>query len=425
MTKLASNYARVSGLKIDEPNVKEKFYALPFEKYVTVQSGSGQAAKNYDFWNEVIPLIKGPLGANKISIVHLGGSDDPALSDVYDLRGKTSILQANYLLKNSLLHFGSDSWQAHCAGWHRRPLVALYGNTSSWNHGPYWFNKEKTVLIDSHRSNGVPTYAQEPAKTINLIDPYRVAESILGLLDFNEKSSLSSRHWGPAYNHLIVEVIPNTFVDQTVFVNAPFVIRLDKHHNENNLIQILQTGRKVNIVTAQPINLAILTTFKPQIISYNHEMKLDSLPPDTYISSVRSVLPKAIFFTKETDSEKQAKIRAPYYPDTCNNIEFIKDTTIEDYLSNTLTYINKEKTEANKLELKAEIPHLRFKTSRYVLSDNKVYLGYAQLEAGLNITDQSQNKGSVLDSALFWNDLNYCHIYYDGSNDSRALSPSS
>ncbi len=119
MTKLISTYARSTGLQIDPkgPNVKEVFYPTCYERYITIQSGSSnQAAKNYDYWPEVLRLIGPMLAANKIAILHLGGKEDPQLTGTVDLRGKTSVLQSNYLIGKTLLHVGGDSWLAHCAG---------------------------------------------------------------------------------------------------------------------------------------------------------------------------------------------------------------------------------------------------------------------------------------------------------------------
>jgi hypothetical protein len=68
MAKLIEAYSRNTGLEIGKPFLMEKFYPLDAEKYITIQTGSGMAAKNYDFWQEVVVQIKPILEANKIKI---------------------------------------------------------------------------------------------------------------------------------------------------------------------------------------------------------------------------------------------------------------------------------------------------------------------------------------------------------------------
>lgn len=426
MTKLISNYARATGLQIDPkgPNIKEVFISLPLEKYITIQTGSGQAPKCYDLWPEVLALLSPMLRANNIHIVHIGAKDDPALPGVYDLRGQTNYFQANYLIKRSLLHMGNDSWLAHCAGWNRRPLVALYGSTSSQNHGPYWADWTKTILIDAHRSGGVPTYSSnELPKTINTIDPYRVANEVLRLLGIKDEYTQRARFWGILYQHTIIDMVPDAglapgFLPQTV-VN----IRMDYSHNEEILQQILQTGRKVNIVTSRPINHNLIAAFKGQILSYNHELgapEID-LPSAEYVTTIKSIVRQTAFFTRETDVTKLSIIRLAYFPDICM-VEQIRDTTKQDYINASLLYQNKEDTPENRLDIEKELSYSRFRTNKYLLSNGSVYLSHAHQRTNQSITDLATNTGQVVDNELFFKDLNHYSIWYEPSPITPAVN---
>ncbi len=421
MTKLISNYARVTGLRIDPkgPNVKEMFCPLPFERYITIQTGtSAQAAKNYELWQEVLRLIHPMLEANHIAIVHLGLKDDPALAGVYDMRGKTTEFQGNYLVRRSLLHIGNDSFFIHCAGWNRRPLVALYGTTSVSAHGPYWYDPDKISLIESHRWGGVPTYVlQEPAKTVNLIDPYHVANEALRLLDISHVYPQQSRFWGALYQHTLLDLIPNTCPAQGFLPQLIINVRMDYLHNEAILEQVLRTGRRVNIITSKPISLNLIATFKGQILSYNHELGAaeSELPSVEYIASVKGHIRQTVFFTRETDSAKLAAIRFPYFPDICM-VEQIKDTTKEDYLGAALAYLNRPDSAQNRLDLEKELTYTRFRTNKFTLSNDRVFLSLAHYRAGLAIGNLGENTGQVIDDPTFWRDLNHCTLFYDPSS---------
>jgi len=406
------------GLQIEgTPNLKEHFYPAPFDRYITIQTGSGQGAKNYDHFGEVLVLLAGRLNEAKIAIIHLGAKDDPPLQGVYDLRGKTTIAQSNYLIKRTLLHVGNDSWLAHCAGWNYRPLVALYGSTSVKNHGPYWSDPANTILIESHRWNGVPTYAsQEPQKTINVIPPEDVTNAITKLLKLGDPLTLQSRMMGPLYPHLILDLIPNSFPAPNFLPEAPVTARMDQLFNEEVLINLLRTGRKVNILTNRPLNPAILQSFRPSILSYNHELDGSADCPVSYVDAVKTLCPRHVFFTREQDAAKVAALRFTYLDRVV--VEQIKDSTREDYLDTALHYLNADGDAKKRVDLDRELRQdggsgkLRFKTNRFVLSDGKVFLSYAHLHTNQSVDSLANNTGDVIDDPLLFRDAGHAYFFY-------------
>lgn len=412
MSHLLSTYAAASGLKIDEVDVKSSFYPLPFDSFITLQANSGQVAKNYDYWQEVVILLKPILDKHKIEIVYLGGKDDPIIKGVHDLRGKTTFIQSHYIIKNSLLHMGNDSWLAHCAGWNSKPLVALYGSTSVNHHGPYFYNTDKSIFLSSHRFGGIPTYSSnENPKTINFIPPEDVANSVLKLILPDEaKISFKTRLFGLIYNHVIWELAPDSVPPPSFVTEAVFSVRMDYIFNEDILLNVLRTGRKVSIVTNKPINLNILAQFRQSIINYTHEINLDC--PIQYVSNLKNVVQNHSFFTKEQDEKKLANLRFHFF-DVCS-IEKVNDVTKEDYIKAALVYLNWK--EDKRLDIISELDHtngkLRFKSNKYLLSGGHLFLSRAHWKAKIGVTSTTDNSGDVINNDDFFSDINHMTIFW-------------
>lgn len=413
MSKLLSTYARSTGLQIGNVSLQEHFYPHPFERYITLQAGSNQNAKCYDYFQEVIALLKPILDANKIAILQLGGKEDPALQGCQDLRGRTTLLQSYYLVKRGLCHVGNDSWLMHAAGWSFRPLVGLYGSTSVANHGPYWSDPAKSVLIESHRCGGVPTYSQQEApKTINFIPPEQVVNAIFRLLGIQEVLPFATRYIGPVYSSTVFEVLPNKPLNPSFFPGMPVTIRLDYHFDEKGLIGTLQTGRKVHVITNRPIDLNLLQQVRGGILTYTHELGAPGQPETAvgYTDAIKALFPQHNFFTRLTDEAAVAALRFTYF-DHVNVIQQ-REPTKADYLESALFYLNRKDTPEARLDIEAELGHTRFKSNKYILSNDAVYLSYAHLAANQSITDLSQNAALVIDDPVFWRDLQHFAFFH-------------
>ncbi len=415
MTKLASTYARSTGLLLASPDIKELFYPHPWERYITLQSGAKQQAKQYSWWQEVIAMIKPILDANKIAILHLGGKEDPQVNGVQDLRGKTTWLQSNYLIKRSLCHVGNDSFLVHCAGWNYRPICALYGSTDKGPHGPYWFDPSKTTLLSSHRMGGLPTFVmQEMPKTIDFIPPEQVANSVLRLLGIQDQFPHTTTYIGALYQHVVLELIPNVCPAPQFCPELAILVRMDMLFSEEVLVALLQTGRKVNIVTKRALNPQILAQFRAQILSYAHEIVpgVDE-PPIPYTDAVRSMFPtNHVFFTRERDEKKVADLRFTYFDHVVINTQY--DVTKEEYLTSALVYLNRPNTPENRLDLSNQIAQnkVRFKTNKYILSSTSIFLSHAHVAANQPIGAMTDNVGQVIDDQLFWKDQQHLLFTY-------------
>ena len=112
----------------------------PFDisgRWITIHPKSGWSIyKDWalENWEEIIRRIHQSYPG--VAVVQIGVGSDPRLAGVdHDLRGATSIAQALWLVKNSVLHLGVDSFTNHAAGAFEHPAVILFGSTSPTGSG--------------------------------------------------------------------------------------------------------------------------------------------------------------------------------------------------------------------------------------------------------------------------------------------------
>jgi hypothetical protein len=399
MPDLIETYARSTGLLIDRPSLREDFYPLPFERYITLAAGSNQGAKNYDYFTEVVSILTPLLG--DIRIVLLGGKDDPAITGTHDLRAKTSYNQSYYILKRAMLHLANDSWLTHMAGEANVPTVALYGSTSAEIHGPHW-RADKTALIESHRKGQIPSFsAHEPIKMINFIDPFQVVRKVLEFLALPNAPQSRTQYIGAQFNGQVLDFIPNRALHPGFNPDMPTAVRMDYEHNEQVLTQVLQSGRKVNIVTKAPINLDLLRALKGNILAYNHEVD-ESCDP-TYLKEVSRILPRGTFYSRSLDPVVLASLRFKYLDIVY--IQQVINKNRDDFINSAREYLNDS---SFSLDSEDKLTKLKFKTNKFVLSREKIYLSHAHEKLDKPITD-GQTTDAVIDDPAFW--LDYLHYF--------------
>lgn len=405
--KLLPRYATACGLSesdIGSQHLLEQFFPLPFTKYITLHAASGQAGKNYSFWNLVVELIKGPLSTRGIEIVQLGVKEDAAVPGCYHTMGKTDPHQASYLVSNALLHASNDSVWAHRAGHQNIPLVELFGSTAEANHAPYIYNKDKTVFLTSHRLGRNPSFsANESPKTIDFIDPFDAARSVLNLLDIPHQITGKTLYIGPALNASILEHVPNLALNPGFNPDAPTAIRMDLDYNEQILAQVLQSGRKVNIVTKAPINLGLLRAFAPHILSYNHEIDADC--PVPYLKEIGKIIQNRTFFSRTKHEDELAALRFKFFDIV--QIQHVTDKTRLDFEKAVREYLNKPEFSLDK---DISLDRLKFRTNKLMLSKGKIYLSHAHEKADKPIEANSAI-GQVIDSEYFWKDMHHFMVY--------------
>jgi len=365
-------------------------------------------SKIYDHYDEVISLLKPIVEPLGYRFYQIGAPNEPAVRGVESLCGKTTMSQCAYLVKNAALLIGNDSQWAHVRGHARKPLVALYGGTST-PHFPFW--KGPSVLLESHRGGKKPSYAtHENPKTINQIPVERVVDAALAVLNPQGGCPILSHRSlfiGQVYNQHLVELVPNVVVSPGVQMNGPLVVRMDYVADdpatwldaEAKLAANLQI-RKCAIVSDREIKLDLLGQLKPNIVQL--QLDVTKLSPGWIKAVKRLGLPTG-FFTHESDPEKLSALRLALY-DACL-FDQVTRPTKEDFVKGAAVYLNKE------LDKDFKWDTLRFKTNVMLLSDDKVYLSKAHWLAGRNTPSTNQNSDLVIDTPDFWQSLP-SHYYY-------------
>ena len=78
--RLLDTYATNTGSKIDRPFIYTKYFPLPQQEYITIQSQTPYDSRNYSYWQEVINLLQPFLSKANICIVQVGTKDEKQLA---------------------------------------------------------------------------------------------------------------------------------------------------------------------------------------------------------------------------------------------------------------------------------------------------------------------------------------------------------
>lgn len=264
---LAEVYALGSGAKIGVPYIFEKFFPLPFDKYIIFHPYS-KNSKTYDLFPDVLQLLFKQLAAENIKIVQIGDKDERPIPGCVHLMGRTDFGQVAYLVRNCQLLLGADSFPAHFAGHYDKKMVILYANNYIENVRPYWGNKNNQRLMEPDRQGKyLPTFSfNESPKTINFIDPELVAQNVCELLNLPFTRLFKKVWMGEHYLTKIMESTPNQICNNQQFHVKSFIIRADFEFNEANIAEQLKVC-PCTILTDRPISIDLIKYFRAQIQS--------------------------------------------------------------------------------------------------------------------------------------------------------------
>ena len=265
MSHLVEVYAKDLGVKIGEPVFQPHFFPVVDENYITIHNDGKVPAKQYDYWEEVIVIVKSKFPEAKF--IQIGSGKEPKIKNADKFLATSSIKQCAYIIKNSIMHVGIDSLPVHIASNFDKPIVAIYGHTYASTCGPVWGSKDNHIIIESHRDGKKPSYSlQENPKTINFIKPEEIANAILKKLG-KEESTRKTLYVGDRYKEQLVHVIPD---NKYGLSNKNIVLRLDLEHNEENAIHLFNSN-KISIVTNKPVGEQILNQKNINNMSYFSE----------------------------------------------------------------------------------------------------------------------------------------------------------
>jgi len=392
--KLLQTYANSCSVQhTSKPEIVEKYFPLPFEKYITIQTRSGMPAKNYDWFQECVNLLLPILNESNIKIVWLGKKEDEPipLRNVVDLRDMTTLGQSCYIIKRSMCHLSVDTWSCHFAGAEGVPLVALYGSTTVANHSPYHFNETKTVLMESHRNGNKASFAREEnPKTVNLINPEEIVKNICGLISLSFDIEYKTLKIGALYNNRIIESVPDQVVNISNLGISSLIVRMDHFFNENNLLGQLHHC-PCSIVTDRPINFDIIKKCRPNVVEIIYNIKKNPKPNASFI--------KSLFDTK-----------VPY-----RLVSFLPDDEIKKFKLDFMDWgIIDVKESQRPEEIKGELGSFFYKTNKFLLSNGKIYQSFYDYKNGRPIPhlESTEQKiiGENLDYLWFDKDCSYFSI---------------
>ena len=124
------------------------------EKFILIAIGTAHYTKNLPakmieelcfLYDLPIVLIGGKEHYNFISKINL-----PQDKQILNLVGKTSLLESAQIISNSSLVISPDTGMLHIAAAQKKPLVAVYGSTSSKLGFTPYMDKEKYVIVENN-----------------------------------------------------------------------------------------------------------------------------------------------------------------------------------------------------------------------------------------------------------------------------------
>lgn len=359
---ILEQYALNCGLKIDKPYIYEKYFPIPFEKYITFNPFGKFNSRKYSYWQEVIDLITPILNKENISIVQIGGQNEIGYNQCVHLMGQTNYNQTAYIIKNALLHFGVDSFPVHIASYFDKKIVALYSNMYASQSKPYWSTKENIELIQADLKNKKPSYSsEENPKIINNIKPEEIVSKILKLLNINHNFEHETIFIGSRYEHDILESTPSIILPPEVFPGTLLNIRFDyiEQIEEKDYICTLNnlSNRNCAIITDKPIQVEHLLQLKDKITGIMYDITFKNIDFD-FVNKVKFYGIKIDFIFNKSKNKDETilnnrKLELIDYPELINIIE------------------NQEKP-------KEEIQQSNFyKSKKLFFANNKTYLSYA------------------------------------------------
>jgi hypothetical protein len=401
MSHLLETYSLQTGAKVSSPFIVKNFYPIP-KKYITIHNSSGMGSKNYDYFQDLVDEIYPILKKNNIEILQIGGAEDMPLNNCNNIQGKTTYHQTAYIIENSLLHIGNDSFPVHLASAANIPIIAMYSITSPEIAGPYFKSKytSSNVCCFSPDYNGKkPSFSpNENPKTINTINFENLLEAVEKLLNIDTGYKIKTLFKGEKYLAKVIDFIPDTVMRPDFAPGSLVNMRVDfcKDDIDENLIFLNIQGRKFNVFVNNKkkiISIDALQSLKDNII--NLYIDITDEPIDKkYIEALlnRGIKPIILYTGQDDEYFNESKI------DLINfNLNFVryspKITKLDDAIGNN------------------EVENIMIKTNRVILSASKIYLSVMSYLNGQDSNSNIQKLIDIKDYKKLDKDLEFCYLY--------------
>ena len=384
---ILERYALSCGVKIDKPFILEQYYPIALDKYVVFQTSGKGNSRQYDYWLKVFQYIREYTKDYKI--VHVGVESDQSVAGVdLDLRGKTSIRQLAYLIKNSSLYLGIDSLSAHLAGHYDKKIVALYSYCYAQNCFPIWGKGHNQSLIEVNwAEQGKPSFSlNEKKKNINTIKPEIIAKAALDHLGVaNDLDLVKTIFIGAQYHNPTIEVIPDSNSYPIFIKDKVCNVRMDYHFSEDNLLRLASICT-VNIVTSKEIDINILNSIKPKICGLN--VIASNQISEEYLTKVKGLGIKLNLSGPFNDG--WSALSEKFFDFKLEKDEVFTKSRIEN---------------ASKIDESCD-----FNSEKIIFSEGKVYSCKLFWEKKQPKLDR---RAKVVDDQAFWQESDYFYIYKD------------
>ena len=372
MSHLAEEYAKSCGVKIGEPILRTHYFPVLHDKYITIHNDKKIQSKQYDMWPDVIGLLRPYL--EDIKIIQVGTHGEETIEGVDQHIPTNTLKQLAYIIERGLGHVGIDSVPVHIASALDKPVVGIYAHTYASTCSPLWNKKTKAITIESDRGGNKPSFSlEENPKTINMINPERIAQAVLDVLNIKQTINHKTLFIGKNYASNFVEVIPT----EKTSVSARLIdVRMDYSHNEEVLAHILQRN-SVEVTLAKPIDSSFIHSKRITKIIY----KANEFDQDFCKLIKQSGLTHVLICTSEKNLAEQRE----------KNFDFL------------INYLNlKDLIKNNKKAVDIDDPSkIKLKSGKRVVCGDKIYDSYFDLNSRKNLDH-------------FFIDLEFFRIYTEG-----------
>ena len=396
-------FALGAGAKIDKPYIYESFFPCPYEKYIVFHP-SMSAHKNYKHWQEVINILNPLLENEGIKIVQVGpaGKRDgnkqiktKVYNGTVNLTGQTTISNAAFLVKNSLLSLGFDGFISQIAGHYNKKVVSLYSHVLKSHKKPFWGDEENQILIEPDREGRKPSYhVQDKYNDISKVCPFYISSCVCKLLNINFNYDFKTVFKGESSSFNFVDLIPNR--DIKTYGGHPHLmrIRMDLEHNEEIMLECLkQSVGKVSLLLEKTIDIEKIIPFSEKIHEITFLCKKENLDDlsEQFIKHLGFIGVERVAFVSNESKEVINKFKYNFMD--CLIVNEIKDSKKEDL----------------PIELE-EGKEYFYISSKRLLSDGKIYLDEYSYKNNKPVNTFNQIVVPLEDSVDFWKELPFISI---------------
>lgn len=372
-------------LKIDLPEIYQKYYPLDKSKYITIDISEGTKKEKYDYWKIVLDMIYDFLISNEVTIYQIGENKEEHLNSTTSLIGGLDLSQKAYVMRNSLLHLGLNNISSHIASFLGTKTLSLFGSEFVDQAKPYWSNNSNFQGI-CPESELLPSQLLE-SNEINKVKPETIAGKIITALGGRFEKQFDSVEIGRFFLNRKIESSMSSVIPNIKQFGIPSLIcRMDYEFNEKALVTQLGLC-PCSIVTSKPIDLKILNLYKKNVLEILYVIDEESDP--AFVSGVNKLGIKMGVSTY-LSQEKLNPIKMKYM----------------DFPQN-ITLLNIEKVKKVNLEQKERY---FYKSNKFILHDGKMFASKSAMKRNQFCENFNPPFFPVYDEDDFWVDAEYYYL---------------